>query len=98
MQVDTRDISNLLGRAGFTLLTIDIDEVKVGYPSVWELMDDLKDMGEGNAVIGRLDIQLSHVIRQLIPGTFIFTAGLSFIETLSRPPPQYIKVILYDLY
>jgi NADH dehydrogenase [ubiquinone] 1 alpha subcomplex assembly factor 5 len=53
MRVDTRDISNLLGRAGFTLLTVDIDEVKVNYPSMWELIDDLKDMGEGNAVVGR---------------------------------------------
>ncbi|KAG5648794.1 hypothetical protein DXG03_000143 [Asterophora parasitica] len=50
---DTRDVSNLLGRAGFTLLTVDIDEVKVAYPSMWELMEDLSDMGEGNAVIGR---------------------------------------------
>ncbi|KAF9006693.1 S-adenosyl-L-methionine-dependent methyltransferase [Cyathus striatus] len=50
---DTRDISNLLGRAGFTLLTVDTDEVKVGYPSMWELITDLQDMGEGNAVIGR---------------------------------------------
>lgn len=51
--LDTRDISNLLGRAGFTLLTVDIDEVKVAYPSMWELIEDLDDMGEGNAVIGR---------------------------------------------
>ncbi|KAK0230411.1 S-adenosyl-L-methionine-dependent methyltransferase [Armillaria fumosa] len=50
---DTRDVSNLLGRAGFTLLTVDIDEVKVAYPSMWELMDDLRDMGESNAIIGR---------------------------------------------
>lgn len=50
---DTRDISNLLGRAGFTMLTVDIDEVKIAYPSMWELMEDLQDMGEGNAVIGR---------------------------------------------
>lgn len=32
---------------------MDIDEVKVAYPSMWELMEDLQDMGEGNAVIGR---------------------------------------------
>ena len=51
--VDTRDVSNLLSRAGFTLLTVDTDEVKVAYPSMWELMEDLQDMGEGNAVIGR---------------------------------------------
>ncbi|KAF9031826.1 S-adenosyl-L-methionine-dependent methyltransferase [Hymenopellis radicata] len=50
---DTRDISNLLGRAGFHLLTVDLDEIQVQYPSMWELMDDLKDMGESNAVIGR---------------------------------------------
>ncbi|KAK7696151.1 hypothetical protein QCA50_000802 [Cerrena zonata] len=50
---DTRDMSNLLGRAGFTLLTVDIDEVKVNYPSMWELMEDLRDMGESNAIIGR---------------------------------------------
>ncbi|RDB20096.1 Arginine-hydroxylase NDUFAF5, mitochondrial [Hypsizygus marmoreus] len=53
---DTRDVSNLLGRAGFTLLTVDIDEVKVAYPSMWELLEDLSDMGEGNAVIGRRSI------------------------------------------
>lgn len=50
---DTRDVSNLMGRAGFTLLTVDVDEVKVSYPSMWELMDDLRDMGESNAIIGR---------------------------------------------
>lgn len=55
--LDTRDISNLLGRAGFTLLTVDVDEVKVAYPSMWELMDDLRDMGESNAIIGRFVLQ-----------------------------------------
>ncbi|KAG2073557.1 S-adenosyl-L-methionine-dependent methyltransferase [Suillus decipiens] len=50
---DTKDISNLLSRAGFTLLTVDIDEVRVGYPSMWELLEDLRDMGESNAVVGR---------------------------------------------
>ena len=50
---DVRDVSNLLGRAGFTLLTVDTDEITVAYPSMWELMEDLKDMGENNAVIGR---------------------------------------------
>lgn len=46
-------MSNLMGRAGFTLLTVDVDEVRAGYPSMWELMDDLRDMGESNAVLGR---------------------------------------------
>jgi NADH dehydrogenase [ubiquinone] 1 alpha subcomplex assembly factor 5 len=51
--VDPRDISNLMSRAGFTLLTVDVDEVSIGYPSMWELLDDLRDMGENNAIIGR---------------------------------------------
>ena len=51
--LDTRDVSNLLGRAGFTLLTVDIDEITVNYPSMWELMEDLQAMGEGSAIIGR---------------------------------------------
>ncbi|KIK98313.1 hypothetical protein PAXRUDRAFT_824008 [Paxillus rubicundulus Ve08.2h10] len=50
---DTKDISNLLGRAGFTLLTVDTDDVRIGYPSMWELIEDLRDMGEGNAIVGR---------------------------------------------
>jgi NADH dehydrogenase [ubiquinone] 1 alpha subcomplex assembly factor 5 len=52
-RADTRDVSNLLSRAGFTLLTVDVDEVKVNYPSMWELMEDLNDMGEQNAVLER---------------------------------------------
>jgi NADH dehydrogenase [ubiquinone] 1 alpha subcomplex assembly factor 5 len=35
------------------MLTVDTDEVKVNYPSMWELMEDLQDMGESNAVTGR---------------------------------------------
>jgi hypothetical protein len=50
---DSRDVSNLLGRAGLTLLTVDIEEVNIAYPSMWELIEDLGMMGEGNAVIGR---------------------------------------------
>jgi NADH dehydrogenase [ubiquinone] 1 alpha subcomplex assembly factor 5 len=50
--VETRDISNLMGRAGFSLLTVDVDEVKVAYPDMWALMDDLRAMGEGNAILG----------------------------------------------
>ncbi|KAG9128189.1 hypothetical protein FRC07_003739 [Ceratobasidium sp. 392] len=62
---DTRDVSNLLGRAGFTLLTVDTDEVRVSYPSIWELMEDLRDMGESNAIVGRQGITYHH------RGTFV---------------------------
>ena len=32
-------------RAGFTLLTVDIDEVTINYPSPFEVMEDLRGMG-----------------------------------------------------
>lgn len=57
-------MSNLLGRAGFTLLTVDVDEVRVAYPSMWELVEDLRDMGESNAVIGRYVSHEIHVIQE----------------------------------
>jgi hypothetical protein len=64
---DTRDISNLLGRAGFTLLTVDIDEVRVAYPTMWELIGDLQDMGESNAIVGRfVYLEISFIFYLLI--------------------------------
>ncbi|KAG8336185.1 arginine-hydroxylase NDUFAF5, mitochondrial [Homalodisca vitripennis] len=48
-----QDIGNLLTRSGFTMLTIDTDEIVVGYPSMFELMWDLKGMGESNAARNR---------------------------------------------
>lgn len=42
------DLGNLLGRAGFTMLTVDIDEVQINYPGIMEVMTDLQGMGESN--------------------------------------------------
>lgn len=39
---EIRDIGGLLTRAGFTMLTIDTDELVIGYPTMFELMWDLK--------------------------------------------------------
>ncbi|KAK0568468.1 hypothetical protein OC861_001949 [Tilletia horrida] len=50
---DSRDMASLLTRAGFTLPTVDVDEMTVRYPSSFELMSDLRQMGESNAVMGR---------------------------------------------
>lgn len=50
---DPKDASALLQRAGFTLLTVDVEDIAIGYPSMFELVEDLKDMGEGNAILGR---------------------------------------------
>lgn len=50
---EIRDVGTLLNRANFTMLTIDTDEMVVGYPSMFELMWDLKGMAENNAVRNR---------------------------------------------
>lgn len=50
---DSRDCASLLSRAGFSIPTVDVDEVAVSYPSIYELLHDLRDMGESNAVINR---------------------------------------------
>lgn len=47
--VEVQDLGNLLNRTGFTMLTIDSDEIKVTFPSIFELMRDLKGMAENNA-------------------------------------------------
>ncbi|KAL0634175.1 hypothetical protein Q9L58_006913 [Maublancomyces gigas] len=52
--IDVRDVAALLQRAGFVLVTVDVDDVVVDYPDVFALVADLGWMGEGNAVRGRV--------------------------------------------
>ncbi|XP_041839272.1 arginine-hydroxylase NDUFAF5, mitochondrial [Melanotaenia boesemani] len=47
------DLGNLLGQAGFNMLTVDIDEVQVHYPGIMEVMTDLQGMGESNCAWNR---------------------------------------------
>ncbi|XP_067441773.1 arginine-hydroxylase NDUFAF5, mitochondrial [Thunnus thynnus] len=47
------DLGNLLGQAGFNLLTVDTDEVQVHYPGIIEVMTDLQGMGESNCAWNR---------------------------------------------
>ncbi|GMK59184.1 hypothetical protein CspeluHIS016_0701990 [Cutaneotrichosporon spelunceum] len=51
--IDTTDAPSLLNRGGFTLTTVDTDEITINFPSMWELIADLRDMGESNAILGR---------------------------------------------
>ncbi|KAK2167192.1 hypothetical protein LSH36_31g02060 [Paralvinella palmiformis] len=37
-----QDLGGLLNRAGYVMLTIDVDELVIYYPSMFELMEDLK--------------------------------------------------------
>ena len=48
-----RDAGNLLGRAGLTLPAVDSDTLTVQYKSVVDVVEHLRLLGEGNAVLAR---------------------------------------------
>ena len=50
--VNVRDAGDLLGRAGFTLPTVDTDEVVVMYDDAFSLMDHLRCMGASSNLMG----------------------------------------------
>lgn len=47
------DIGSLLNTTGYRLLTLDYDEICISYPSMFELMYDVKGMGESNCSLNR---------------------------------------------
>jgi NADH dehydrogenase [ubiquinone] 1 alpha subcomplex assembly factor 5 len=50
---DARDLAGLLQRAGFALPVVDSDRIEATYPDALSLMQDLRAMGEANAVAAR---------------------------------------------
>ncbi|KAG4435619.1 hypothetical protein IFR05_008894 [Cadophora sp. M221] len=50
---DVRDMGGLLQKAGFKMLTVDVDDIIVDFPDSFSLMQDLQAMGESNAILGR---------------------------------------------
>jgi len=51
--VEVRDLGSLLNRQKFTMITIDTDDIKVKYPTIFQLMRDLKGMAENNSAHNR---------------------------------------------
>ncbi|KAJ5978814.1 hypothetical protein N7501_002156 [Penicillium viridicatum] len=56
---DVKDIGSLLGRTGFKMLTVDVEDIVVEFPDTFALMQDLQAMGEGNAIMNRDSAPLS---------------------------------------
>lgn len=50
---DVRDVGGLLTKAGFKMLTVDVEDIVVEYPDTFALMRDLQAMGESNAILHR---------------------------------------------
>ncbi|XP_065178282.1 arginine-hydroxylase NDUFAF5, mitochondrial-like [Sycon ciliatum] len=53
------DVASLLSAAGFSITTVDTDEVTVRYPSLQAAMRDLRGMGESHATVDRSSLPLS---------------------------------------
>ncbi|TDZ68000.1 Arginine-hydroxylase NDUFAF5 [Colletotrichum trifolii] len=99
---DVRDVGGLMQRAGFKMLTVDLDDIIVDYPDTFALMQDLQAMGEGNAILGRemgairRDVLLANegVYRELhgnedgsIPATFRVIYMIGWREGGEQPKP-----------
>ncbi|RPB15363.1 S-adenosyl-L-methionine-dependent methyltransferase [Morchella conica CCBAS932] len=99
---DVRDVGGLLQTAGFTLLTVDVDDIVVGYPDVFALMADLGAMGEGNAVLGRKEgpvgrdvlVAAQAIYRELhgnedgtLPATFRIIYMIGWKASENQPKP-----------
>ncbi|KAI9669254.1 MAG: hypothetical protein M1829_005131 [Trizodia sp. TS-e1964] len=98
---DVRDVGSLLGRAGFRLLTVDVDDIVVGFPSVVALLRDLQDMGESGALVqgegplGRETVAAAEgIYRELhgegeeLPATFRVVYMIGWREGEDTPRPR----------
>lgn len=99
---DVRDVGGLLQKAGFKMLTVDVDDIIVDYPDTFALMQDLQAMGENNAILGRemgpirRDVLLANeaIYRELhgnpdgsIPATFRIIYMIGWREDPNQPKP-----------
>ena len=100
---DVRDIGNLLTRANFKLLTIDVEDIIVAYPDVASLLIDLRASGDSAAHVNRSryfgrDLLLSTeaIYRELhgegenkqeLPATFHVIFLIGWKEGKSTPKP-----------
>ncbi|UYV66198.1 NDUFAF5 [Cordylochernes scorpioides] len=98
--VDQRELGGLLSSLGYTLLTLDVDEITINYPSMFELMWDLKGMAENNATWARKPLlhrdtmlAAASIYRELygdkesIPATFEILYFIGWKPHPSQPKP-----------
>lgn len=99
---DVRDMGGLLTKAGFQMLTIDVDDIVVNYPDSFALMQDLQAMGESNAALGRemgglgRDVMVANeaIYRELhgnedgsLPATFRLIFMIGWTKGEGQPKP-----------
>lgn len=100
---DVKDVGSLLNRAGFKMLTVDVEDITVEFPDTFALMQDLQSMGESNAILHReagplsRDVLLANeaIYRSLhmdddapgIPATFRMIYMIGWKEDKNQPQP-----------
>ncbi|KAI0463960.1 hypothetical protein LJB42_002969 [Komagataella kurtzmanii] len=100
--VDSSDLGNLLQKANFNLVTVDVEEIIVNFPDVWCLMRDLQLMGENNAIANPpgpitkdMLIALDPIYRSLhgdektgaLPATFRIVFMIGWKKSDKQPKP-----------
>lgn len=100
---DVKDMGGLLTRAGFKMLTVDVDDIVVEYPDTFSLMMDLQAMGESNAALTRelaglrKEVLLANeaIYRELhadgqdrVPATFRIIYMIGWTPGTGQPEPE----------
>lgn len=84
-----QDIAGLLQACGFKLITIDISEVKIRYPSMYELMFDLQGMGENNASL----FGSKHMHKEVLQASAAIYQNLYGCDDIEKGVPATFQVI-----
>jgi SAM-dependent methyltransferase len=98
---ELRDLGGLLQRAGFALPVADLVPLTVTYDTAFDLMRDLRSMGEGNALADRdrrglrrevltdaaAQYHDSHAVDGRIPATFDLVVLTGWAPADSQPQP-----------
>ena len=74
---EVRDLGGLLQRADLKMPVVDIDQIMVSYPNVLTLMEELRGMGESNAVQDRS--------RHFTARSTLKAAAEFYPQTISKP-------------
>lgn len=84
-----QDIARLLQANGFQMITVDIAELRIHYPSIYELMFDLQGMGESNkSLIGN-----KHLYRDILQATAAVYQTMYGQSNLENGVPATFQII-----
>uniref|UniRef100_A0A915HNS2 Arginine-hydroxylase NDUFAF5, mitochondrial n=1 Tax=Romanomermis culicivorax TaxID=13658 RepID=A0A915HNS2_ROMCU len=86
---ETTDIGSLMNRAGFKMLTLDVDDICVKYSSIYKLMYDLQGMAENSCSLHRS----KHLNRDVLDAASAIYKAMYSEDEFVRATFQVIYVI-----